>query len=51
MLVLMIIYLQVIRCGGEILTNLAKTGNWLEGHRFSSNPTDSDITAWTNSLK
>lgn len=36
---------------GELLANLAKTGNWLEGHRFSSNPTVSDITTWTNSLK
>lgn len=36
---------------GTLLANLAGTGNWLEGHRFNSNPSDSDITAWTNSLK
>lgn len=36
---------------GNLLANLAKTGNWLEGHRFNSNPSDSDISTWTDSLK
>lgn len=36
---------------GELLSSLANTGNWLAGHRFSSNPSDSDITTWTDSLK
>ena len=35
---------------GEILAELADTGNWLSGHRFSSNPSDSDIRSWTDSL-
>jgi len=26
------------------------TGNWITGHRFSSNPSDSDIKTWTDSL-
>lgn len=29
----------------------ANGGEWLEGHRFRSNPSDSDITSWTDSLK
>lgn len=36
---------------GELLAEEAGTGNWLEGHRFRSNPSDSDITTWTDSLK
>ncbi len=35
----------------EELAEEAGTGNWEEGHRFSSNPSDSDIKSWTDSLK
>ena len=35
---------------GELLAEEAGTGNWLEGQRFRSNPSDSDINAWTDSL-
>lgn len=36
---------------GDLLAEEAGTGNWLEGYRFSSNPSDSDINAWTDSLR
>lgn len=36
---------------GELLADEAGTGNWLDGHRFSSNPSNSDVDAWTDSLK
>lgn len=36
---------------GELLKQEANSGNWLEGHRFSSNPSDLDIKNWTDSLK
>lgn len=36
---------------GELLKQAAKTGNWLVGHRFSSNPSDADIKTWTDSLR
>lgn len=36
---------------GQLLADEAGTGNWLTGHRFSSNPSSSDIKAWTDSLK
>ena len=36
---------------GELLEEEANGGNWLEGHRFRSNPSDSDINNWTDSLK
>lgn len=35
---------------GELLATAAGTGDWQEGYRFSSNPSDSDIKAWTDSL-
>lgn len=35
---------------GELLAQKANGGNWLEGHRFRSNPSDSDISSWTDSL-
>ena len=35
----------------EELAEEAGTGNWEEGHRFSSNPSDSDIKSCTDSLK
>lgn len=36
---------------GKLLEQEANSGNWLEGYRFSSNPSDSDIKNWTDSLK
>ena len=36
---------------GKLLKQEANSGNWLEGHRFNSNPSDSDIKNWTDSLK
>lgn len=36
---------------GELLAEEANGGNWLEGHRFRSNPSDSEIDEWTNSLQ
>lgn len=35
---------------GDLLEELAGTGNWLSGHRFRSNPSSSDISSWTDSL-
>lgn len=35
---------------GELLAQEASSGDWQEGHRFSSNPSDSDIKSWTDSL-
>lgn len=36
---------------GELLKKEANGGNWLEGHRFSSNPSDSAITSFINRIK
>lgn len=36
---------------GELLAQKANGGNWLNGHRFRSNPSDSDITSWIESLR
>ena len=36
---------------GKILEEEANSGVWQEGHRFSSNASDSDIQKWINSLK
>lgn len=36
---------------GELLKSEAIGGNWLEGHRFSSGASSSDIKTWTGSLK
>lgn len=33
------------------LANIAKNGNWLDGKRFSSSASDSDIKAFTDSIK
>lgn len=35
---------------GELLAELAGTGEWLEGMRFSSLVTAEDIAAWLNEL-
>lgn len=36
---------------GDLLKEEANGGNWQDGHRFSSNPSDSDIKNWTDSLQ
>lgn len=36
---------------GELLKEEANGGNWLEGHRFSSNASNSDIEEWAENLK
>lgn len=36
---------------GDLLEEMSDSGEWKEGHRFSSNASDSDIKAWTDSLK
>lgn len=36
---------------GKLLEQETNTGNWLEGHRFNSSPSDADIKNWTDSLK
>ncbi len=36
---------------GELLKEKANSGNWLEGHRFNSNASDSTIKEWTDTLK
>ena len=36
---------------GELLKSEANSGNWKEGHRFSSGASDTDIQKWTDSLK
>ena len=35
---------------GRLLEEDANSGNWLEGHRFRLNPSDSDIDSFTDSL-
>ena len=35
---------------GDLLEKEANGGNWLEGQHFRSNPSDSDINNWTDSL-
>lgn len=36
---------------GTLLAEEANGGNWLEGHRFRSNPSEEDVDNWTDSLK
>lgn len=36
---------------GELLESEANGGNWLEGHRFNSGASSSDIKTWTDSLE
>ena len=36
---------------GELLESDANGGNWKEGQRFTSKPTDADIKAFTDSIK
>lgn len=35
---------------GKLLEEQANGGNWLEGHRFSSNASEDEIISWINSL-
>ena len=35
---------------GELLAEMAGTGDWQEGHRFSSGVSDADAADWVNSL-
>ena len=36
---------------GKLLEEMAGTGNWKEGQRFSSNPSSSNIKKFTNNIK
>ena len=36
---------------GQLLQKETNSGNWQEGHRFSSSASDSDIQKWTDSIK
>lgn len=35
---------------GKLLKDMAGTGNWQDGKRFSSNASESDVTAWVKTL-
>lgn len=35
---------------GKNLKELTKTGNWLDGHRFSSGVSETDINEWTDKI-
>lgn len=35
---------------GELLAEMAGTGNWLEGHRFSSGVSQADVQEWLDGL-
>ena len=35
---------------GKNLKELANTGNWLDGHRFSSNASENEIKEWTDKI-
>ena len=35
---------------GSLLSEMAGTGNWQEGQRFSSGASDSDVQSWVNGL-
>ena len=36
---------------GKLLQKEANSGDWQDGYRFSSNPSDSDIQKWTDGIK
>lgn len=36
---------------GKLLEEEANSGNWLDGHRFSSSASDSDVQSWIDSLE
>ncbi len=35
---------------GKLLADMAGTGNWLDGHRFASRPSESDVGEWLKDL-
>lgn len=35
---------------GELLAEMAGTGDWMEGIRFGSNVSEEDVQAWIDSL-
>ena len=35
---------------GELLAEMAGTGNWQEGHRFSSSVSEADVQEWLDGL-
>ena len=35
---------------GQLLEEMAGTGNWLEGERFRSNASEEDVQAWVEGL-
>lgn len=35
---------------GELLAQAADTGNWEDGHRFSSSASDSEVRAWARQI-
>ena len=35
---------------GELLSELAGTGDWQEGQRFRSGASDADVSEWANSV-
>ena len=39
-----------IGSSGDLLADLAGSGDWQDGHRFSGGASDADITDWVNSL-
>lgn len=40
-----------IRDSGELLADMAGTGDWQEGQRFRSSVSDEDVVAWVESLE
>lgn len=40
-----------IEQSGKVLEKETNSGNWLEGYRFTSNPLDTDIKNWTDTIK
>lgn len=35
---------------GKLLEEMAGSGNWIDGHRFSSNSSESDVISWVGEL-
>ena len=38
------------RAGGQLLEEMAGTGNWLEGERFRSSASEEDVRVWVEGL-
>ena len=36
---------------GKLLAEMAGTGDWLDGERFSSNASEDDVKTWLDSLE